>query len=161
MSNYMPKSILPASGIDRTQPRANVATVAEVGVTGTYRERTNSPLVGAGFEFCAGGGVESRHAGAKAEIGCREPVRADSLDRTSQTDPSGSSAPPARTSLSWAAVQLPEHEYLALIVNAIELADTLDDFRVIRAAIAKVRGAVNRQSLRMMLELREKEVAHE
>jgi hypothetical protein len=50
-----------------------------------------------GVDLGAGGGVESRrHAGAKAEIGCREPGLGDSTARTSQNDPSESSASPAR-----------------------------------------------------------------
>lgn len=136
-----PVPILPASGIDRTQPRANVATVAEAGVTGTYRERTDSPL--AGFV-----------RGTTPEV---PPHLPDPV--TTQPPAIAGSAAGAGFNFAWASVQLPECEYLETICDAIELADGPQDFRLIHAAIAKVRGTVNRQSLRMMVELREKEVA--
>lgn len=82
-------------------------------------------------------------------------------DPVTTQPPACAGAVGAGNSLSWASVQLPESEYVETICDAIELADTADEFRVIRAAINRVIGTVNRASLRMMVELREKEVAHD
>lgn len=50
--------------------------------------------------------------------------------------------------------QLAESEYIETIVDALELADTAEDFAIIRAAIGHVKSSVNRMSLHEMLRLR-------
>lgn len=192
--------ILPASGIDRTQPAANVAAVAETGVTGAIGKDSRpddslgavaplrqAPLdspntpdgsksdvsrfkSGRTFQICPclvlaepqvnnvsaklndGEARESTHSK-------REPVAGPTL-AAGNSIVDGPHPDPVRN-LAWASVNVPESEYLETIIDAIELADTADDFRVIRAAISKVSGAVNRGSLRMMVELREKGTAHD
>lgn len=133
---------------------------------GTYRERTDSPL--AGFvrgttpEVPPNLPVPVLAEPYHIEDACKRLNRmTDGEARASTIEGSRNDRATlaAGNSLSWASVQLAETDYLQTIIDAIECADGPDDFRLIRAAINKVGGVVNRASLRTMAELREKEVA--